>query len=88
MIPHAMRFPILIAVSLVVFIAVLSFILRNPATRPPYYLIAVVSALVVVGGMLFCQNHSECWLALVDLLHSSGGYDASASTPGFPSVMA
>ena len=64
MVPHAMRFPILIAVSLVVFIAVLSFILRNRATRPPYYLIAVVSALVVVGGMLFAkitQNAGWPW---------------------------
>lgn len=64
MIPDAMRFPILIAVSLVVFIAILHFILRNRATRPSYYLIGIVSLLVVVVGMLFAkitQNAGWPW---------------------------
>jgi peptidoglycan/LPS O-acetylase OafA/YrhL len=64
MIPHAMRFPILIAVSLVVFIAVLSFVLRNRAIRPSRYLVVAISALVVVGGMLFAkitQNAGWPW---------------------------
>ena len=64
MIPQAMRFPILIAVSLIVFIAILYFILRKRATRQPYYLIALVSAVVVVGGMVFAkvtQNAGWPW---------------------------
>jgi hypothetical protein len=55
MVPHALRFPILIAVSLLVFIAILRFIFRKRAERPPYYSIAIVSAVVVIGGMLFAK---------------------------------
>jgi hypothetical protein len=64
MIPYAMHFPILIAVSLLVFVAILSFIFRNRAKRPAYYLVATVSVLVVVGGMLFAkitQNAGWPW---------------------------
>lgn len=64
MIPQAMRFPILIAVSLIVFIGILRFILRTRATRQPYYLIALISAVVVVGGMVFAkvtQNAGWPW---------------------------
>ena len=56
MIPQVVRFPILIAVSLVVFIGILHFILRNRVIRPSCYSVAVVSVLVVVGGMLFAKT--------------------------------
>jgi hypothetical protein len=59
-----MRFPILIAVSLAVFIAILGFILRNRKRRASYYLVTLVSAVVVVGGMIFAkvtQNAGWPW---------------------------
>lgn len=64
MISQAMRFPILIAVSLIVFIAILCFILRKRETRQPYYVIALISGVVVVGGMVFAkltQNAGWPW---------------------------
>ena len=64
MMPQAMRFPILIAVSLVVFIAILHFILRKRTTARPHYLIALIAVIVVVGGMVFAkltQNAGWPW---------------------------
>ncbi|MGH8107419.1 MAG: hypothetical protein ACREO1_01700 [Arenimonas sp.] len=64
MIPHATRFPILIVVSLVVFAALLKFVLRKRVVLPSYLSIAVVSAIVVVGGMIFAkfgQNAGWPW---------------------------
>jgi MFS superfamily sulfate permease-like transporter len=64
MINQAMRFPILIAVSLIVFISIIYFVLRNRSMRPSYYSIALVSVVVVVGGMVFAkltQNAGWPW---------------------------
>lgn len=64
MIAQANRFPILIVVSLLVFIGILLFVLRKRETRPAWVAIGVVAAIVVVGGMLFAkfgQNAGWPW---------------------------
>jgi hypothetical protein len=62
MIPEAMRFPILIAVSLVVFIAILRFVLRRRATKPSWLSISTAATVVVVGGMIFAKlGHNAGW---------------------------
>ena len=49
------RFSILIIVSLVLFYLMLRFVTRARAVRPNPRLVVIVSALVVVGGMLFAK---------------------------------
>lgn len=61
---EAWRFPVLIAVSLIVFLMILRFIVRNRSHRPSLGSVLVVSAVVVVGGMLFAkatQNAGWPW---------------------------
>jgi hypothetical protein len=55
MISQAARFPIFIAVTLAVFVAILLFVTRKRANRPSHAAIAGVAVLVVVGGMLFAK---------------------------------
>jgi hypothetical protein len=64
MIQQSTRFPIFIVVSLVVFAAILNFVMRRRAARPPFLLVAVISVIVVVGGMPFAkvgQNSGWPW---------------------------
>lgn len=64
MIPEAWRFPILILVSLVVFVVILRFIVRRRSTQPSSVAVLGVAAVVVVGGMLFAkitQNSGWPW---------------------------
>jgi hypothetical protein len=49
------HFVVFIAVSLLVFIALLAVVLRRRQQRPGGLLLAGVSAVVVVGGMLFAR---------------------------------
>jgi hypothetical protein len=49
------RFAVLIAVSLVVFYLMLRFVTRARAVRPASQLVVIVSAIVVVGGMVFAK---------------------------------
>jgi len=61
---EAWRFPILILVSLVVFVAILHFIMRRRLNKPSTISVVVVAAIVVVGGMLFAkftQNAGWPW---------------------------
>ena len=53
---EASRFPVLIAVSLVVFFAILRFILRKRPRQPPLAAVLAVAVTVVVGGMLFAKQ--------------------------------
>lgn len=58
------RFPILILVSLVVFVAILRFVTRRRTNKPSITSVIVVAAIVVVGGMLFAkftQNAGWPW---------------------------
>jgi hypothetical protein len=50
-----LRFSIFILVSLFVFFFILRFVTRNRAKRPSFVSVAVVAAIVVVGGMLFAK---------------------------------
>lgn len=62
--PEAWRFPILIIVSLVVFAVILRFVTRRRSIKPPPASVLAVSAVVVVGGMLFAkftQNAGWPW---------------------------
>jgi len=52
---EAQRFPIFIVVTLVVFALILRVVMRKRASRPSLFAIAVVSCIVVVGGMLFAK---------------------------------
>jgi hypothetical protein len=62
MIEQSMRFPIFIVVSLVVFVAILNFVMRKRAARPPFLSVMVISAIVVVGGMLVAKGgHNAGW---------------------------
>lgn len=64
MTPHIIRFPILILVSLVVFIAIVWYVLHRRPMRPSHYAIISVSVIVVVGGMAFAkvtQNAGWPW---------------------------
>jgi hypothetical protein len=64
MIQQSTRFPIFILVSLVVFVAILNFVMRRRAAHPSYLSFIVISAIVVVGGMLFAkfgQNAGWPW---------------------------
>ncbi|RDS81891.1 hypothetical protein [Dyella psychrodurans] len=64
MVSQAARFPILIGVSLVVFIAILLLVLHKRATPPSYVSVALISLVVVVGGMVFAkltQNAGWPW---------------------------
>ena len=61
---EAWRFPVLIAVSLIVFLMILRFIVRNRSQQPSLSSVLAVSAIVVVGGMLFAkatQNAGWPW---------------------------
>ena len=49
------RFPVFIAVSLVVFVGVLVLSLRRRPRRPARTTLLVVAAVVVVGGMVFAK---------------------------------
>ncbi|MGY0800165.1 hypothetical protein ACW7G0_14075 [Lysobacter sp. A286] len=64
MISAAGRFPILIIVSLVVFAVILRFVTRRRSIKPAPASVLAVSAVVVVGGMLFAkfaQNAGWPW---------------------------
>ena len=49
------RFWVLALVSLLVFLAILRFVLRGRASRPRHAAVLGTAALVVVGGMLFAK---------------------------------
>lgn len=49
------RFSIFVLVSLVVFVAILQFVIRHRAQRPRGGTVVAVAALVVVGGMIFAK---------------------------------
>jgi len=51
----ATRFWIFVAVSLVVFVGLLRFVTRHRTSRPRTGVLAVVAAVVVVGGMVFAK---------------------------------
>ena len=51
----ATRFWIFVAVSLVVFVALLRFVTRRRDVRPRSAVVVAVSAFVVVGGMVFAK---------------------------------
>ncbi len=53
---EAWRFPILIIVSLIIFVMILRFIVRKRARQPSSISILIVSAIVVVGGMIFAKS--------------------------------
>ena len=55
MMADAWRFPILVAVSLVVFVAILRFVTRQRPRRPAVFPVLVVASIVVVGGMCFAK---------------------------------
>jgi hypothetical protein len=56
------RFSIFILVSLVVFFFILRFVMRNRTKRPSLSSIAAVSAIVVVGGMIFAKYGNNAGL--------------------------
>lgn len=56
------RFSIFVAVSLLVFVALLRFVTRHRASRPPATAVATVAALVVVGGMAFAKYGNNAGL--------------------------
>lgn len=62
MIPQHVRFPILIIVSLVVFVAILWFVLRKREPRASRVAMAVVAIIVVVGGMVFAKSMQNAGL--------------------------
>jgi hypothetical protein len=51
----AQRFSVFVAVSLVVFIAILWFVTRHRTARPRMAPVLAVAGIVVVGGMLFAK---------------------------------
>ncbi len=53
---EAWCFPVLIAVSLVVFVMVLRFVVRRRTRRPASLSVVAIAATVVVGGMLFAKT--------------------------------
>jgi ABC-type Fe3+-siderophore transport system permease subunit len=63
-ISQAQRFPIFIAITLIVFIVILRFVTRNRSAHPSFLATSIVAAIVVVGGMLFAklgQNAGWPW---------------------------
>lgn len=56
------RFSIFVAVSLVLFVALLRFVVRRRATQPRAAAIAGVAAVVVVGGMVFAKYGNNAGL--------------------------
>jgi hypothetical protein len=50
-----LRFGIFILVTLIVFVGILLFVTRNRSQHPSPVAIALISAVVVVGGMLFAK---------------------------------
>lgn len=66
MLTQADRFPVFIAVSLLVFFLILRFAMRGRESAPPWRTMAWVSAVVVVGGMLFAKYTQQSgWPAFV-----------------------
>ena len=61
MMPQAYRFPILIVVSLIVFIVILRFVMRRRDRMPTWQMVTAISIVVVPGGMLFAKlgNNSD-----------------------------
>ena|ERR1700736_2954943 len=49
------RFTVFILVTLVVFVGILLFVTRRREARPPAITIAVISLIVVIGGMIFAK---------------------------------
>lgn len=49
------RFAVFVIVSLVVFVAILRLVTRKRANPPPKAQVAIVAAIVVVGGMAFAK---------------------------------
>ena len=49
------RFSVFILVSLIAFIAILYFVIRHRSQRPKGFKVFAVTALVVVGGMVFAK---------------------------------
>ena len=61
---EALRFPIFILVSLVVFFAILYFITRERSSRPSLIVLLGIAIVVVAGGMVFAklgQNSGWHW---------------------------
>ena len=61
---EAWRFPILIGVSLIVFVVILRFVVRKRSHKPSLSLVLAVSVIVVVGGMVVAkvtQNAGWPW---------------------------
>jgi hypothetical protein len=64
MISESQRFPVFILVSLIVFLAILYFVMRRRPVPPSKWKVFGVAATVVVGGMLFAklgQNSGLPW---------------------------
>lgn len=64
MISPTQRFAVFVIVSLVVFVVILRFVTRKRPEPPPIFRVAVVAAIVVVGGMCFAkfgQNTGWPW---------------------------
>ena len=57
-----MRFSVFVIVSLIAFIAILHFVTRRRAQRPRMATVWVVSAFVVVGGMIFAKYGNNAGL--------------------------
>ena len=60
----AQRFPVFIAVTLLVFVLLLRFVTRSRPVRPSFLVTSVIAAIVVVGGMIFAklgQNAGWPW---------------------------
>jgi uncharacterized membrane protein len=60
--PENLHFPVFVVASLVVFIAILLFVTRKRAVRPPIAAVLGTAAIVVIGGMVFAKlGHTAGW---------------------------
>ena len=58
----AIRFSIFVAVSLLVFVALLRIVTRHRAVKPRSVAVSLVAAVVVVGGMVFAKYGNNAGL--------------------------
>ena len=91
------RFSVFVAVSLVVFVALLRFVTRHRASRLQPALVGAVAAIVVVGGMVFAKYGNNMGLpwwvyytapALATLLVSPIAFRLRAAELGHHLVLA